>query len=349
MQRSNGRLVVMAPHATRTGSTKVLLGLLPELHRSLGRGLAIELASGGPLAADLRAFGTPLQPGEVPAAVLVNSCLAAGHAWRWVGRVPIAVYLHEPGEVIDRMSEEALEVLVAASHVMCASDSVMADALVAGVAPQAASVLPPILSPSRRVTDPEVRAACDLAGVGAGEPLVIGCGEAGRRKGADLFVEIVRSVGKRVPGTRFAWAGRRVVPFSQQLDYDVSLLGLAPHLRWLGELEDVGPLMAAADVLVVPSRYDPQPLVTVEAAQADTPTVGFAVGGLAELARDGGALVAPFPDSEALAALVVRLLADPEERRRVAARARSRAERLQAPAVVVPRFVEVLRSLLDRE
>jgi glycosyltransferase involved in cell wall biosynthesis len=85
---------------------------------------------------------------------------------------------------------------------------------------------------------------------------------------------------------------------------------------------------SAADLFVIPSREDNLPNTVVEALACGTPALGFAVGGIPELIRPGETgLLAPAEDAEALAAAMGRLLRDRDLRLRLAAQARSVAER----------------------
>jgi glycosyltransferase involved in cell wall biosynthesis len=97
---------------------------------------------------------------------------------------------------------------------------------------------------------------------------------------------------------------RRLVALAGQL-------GVTERVRQLGFRDDVGTVLGAADVLVVPStRPEPLGLVAMEGAAAGLPVVASAHGGVTELVRHGvtGMLVAP-GHPEALA-MALRLLAD---------------------------------------
>ena len=71
-------------------------------------------------------------------------------------------------------------------------------------------------------------------------------------------------------------------------------------------------LLAAADVVVLPSRYEPFGIVALEAAAAGAPLVASTAGGLAELVVDGvtGLSVAP-GDVDGIVDAVRAVLADP--------------------------------------
>jgi len=109
----------------------------------------------------------------------------------------------------------------------------------------------------------------------------------------------------------------------------VARTGIEGRVRFLGRL-DPDALAAhyrAADLVAVPSRYEPFGLVALEAMAAGAPVLAAAVGGLAELLPpDEPAMRFPPGDPDALAARAAALLGDAGLRRRVADRGRRRAE-----------------------
>jgi glycosyltransferase involved in cell wall biosynthesis len=99
--------------------------------------------------------------------------------------------------------------------------------------------------------------------------------------------------------------------------------GLQGRVKLLGSRspEDVAALLAAADVMVLPTRAEGLANVWVEALACGAPVVTSDVGGAREVIDrpEAGALVPPVP--EAIAAAVRALLDDPPPRSRVAASA----------------------------
>ena len=101
-------------------------------------------------------------------------------------------------------------------------------------------------------------------------------------------------------------------PLKGQLRALADKLGVAERVRWLGWRTDRGALLRAADVCVLPSRFEPFGTVMLEAWAAATPLVAAASQGPAALIRDGdNGLLVPVDDAIALAAAIRRLAADP--------------------------------------
>lgn len=108
-------------------------------------------------------------------------------------------------------------------------------------------------------------------------------------------------------------------------------LGLERCVRFCGfrTQRELRPMLAAADLLVMSSRHEAGPLVALEAAATGVPTVGTAVGHLAEW-TPAAALTVPVGDWAALARAIGRVLGDEELRLQLAANAQRVAIRENA-------------------
>jgi hypothetical protein len=113
-------------------------------------------------------------------------------------------------------------------------------------------------------------------------------------------------------------------------------LGIASRIAFLGWRQDVGALLAACDVLVVPSRIEPLGNVVLEGFAAARPVVAAAADGPRELIEEGrtGRLV-PIGDDAALAAALADLLADPARAAAMAAAGRAAFDAHHAEAPVL--------------
>ena len=91
----------------------------------------------------------------------------------------------------------------------------------------------------------------------------------------------------------------------------VDSLGLADAVRYVGVVDEVAPLLEAADVLLLPSETESFGLVALEAMASGVPVVASDVGGLPEVVEHGvTGFLAPVGDVEAMAGFCLELLKD---------------------------------------
>ncbi len=113
-------------------------------------------------------------------------------------------------------------------------------------------------------------------------------------------------------------------------------LGIEERVRFLGETPDVAPLLACADLFLLPSSQESFGLAALEAMACGTPVIATDVGGIPEVVAAGetGELFKP-GDIEAMSAAAASILSDGPrvERMRAASRARA-VERFSAEKVV---------------
>jgi glycosyltransferase involved in cell wall biosynthesis len=114
---------------------------------------------------------------------------------------------------------------------------------------------------------------------------------------------------------------QRMAQDHELIDY-ITFHGFLPHSR-------LRPLVDRAHLLIVSSRHEADPIVVLEAAMAGVPSVGTAVGHLADWAPSA-AVAVPIGDHEALAQEIVALLDDEDRRLEVAWRAHQHARREDA-------------------
>ena len=119
---------------------------------------------------------------------------------------------------------------------------------------------------------------------------------------------------------------------------------------WHGFLEDgeIDALMRQADIFVAPSLYESFGLIYVEAARYAIPSVGFAVGGVPEVVKDGvDGLLAPEGDGAALHAALLRLVEDEALRDRMSRAARAGFEAKFGYELMAERLERVYRETAE--
>jgi glycosyltransferase involved in cell wall biosynthesis len=166
------------------------------------------------------------------------------------------------------------------------------------------------------------RARADLGG--PGRPVVLAVGRLTVQKGLDVLIDAVSRLQDREPPPLLAIAGEG--PLAGSLAARARAGGV--EARFLGARSDVPALLAAADVVVVPSRWEGQPLVLQEALRAGRPIVASRVGGIPALTGAEAALLIPPADPPALAAAIASALDDPGLARRLETAAAARAAAL---------------------
>ena len=161
------------------------------------------------------------------------------------------------------------------------------------------------------------------------------------QKGFATLIEAATRWQDLSPAPLLAIAGEG--PLRAELTASAAPLGAA--VRFLGHRADVPALLAAADVFVLPSVWEGQPLILQEALLAGRPIVATRVGGIPDLTGEDGALLIPPGDPAALAAAVRRVLTSPSLARRLADAALARARTLPSENDAVEAAIAVYRHL----
>jgi glycosyltransferase involved in cell wall biosynthesis len=158
-------------------------------------------------------------------------------------------------------------------------------------------------------------------------------------KGVDCLLEAFALVRAAAPQAHLVVVGGG--PERDGLLAKARRLGLDGCVTFAGLRRDVADLLAAFDVVAVPSLNEGMGKAAVEAMAAGLPVVASAVSGLREVVRDGetGILVPP-ADPGRLADAILQLLRDPVLRVRMGAAGRARAE-----SYSVARMVDALAAL----
>jgi glycosyltransferase involved in cell wall biosynthesis len=263
---------------------------------------------------------------------------------------PLAVTVHNapPSAGVNGAIYRALELVVAhgAAAVLCVSADLGARMARAGAGDVGRALVP---APPRGAggVPPEAveaaRADLRIGGMGGegSRPLIFAAGRLAPQKGFGGLLEAARHWQGLSPVPLLAIAGDG--PLAGTLAGRAALLG--PAVRFLGHRRDVPALLAAADLVVLPSRWEGQPLILQEALQAGRPIVATRVGGIPDLTGEDAAVLVPPDDPDALAAAVRQVLTDPALAQRLAAAARERARTLPTENDAVEAALAVYRRL----
>jgi glycosyltransferase involved in cell wall biosynthesis len=174
-----------------------------------------------------------------------------------------------------------------------------------------------------------------------GRPLVVTVARLADQKGLSTLLDAAAGWAHRRPLPLVAIAGEG--PLEASLAARISAGGLP--VRLLGRRSDVAVLLAAADVVVVPSVWEGQPLVVQEALRAGRPVVATRVGGIPGLVGEA-ALLVPVGEPAALEGAVSRVLDDPTLAVRLAGAATRQAMRLPTESEAVEQLAGVYSGVL---
>lgn len=166
-------------------------------------------------------------------------------------------------------------------------------------------------------------------------------------KGPDLLLDVAARWKRDRPDVHFVLAGPAEREMRRQLTARVAAAGLKETVSLPGPTPDPLAVLAAFDVLAVPSRREAFPLAPLEAMSMRVPVVAARVGGLPEMIRDGeNGYLTPPDDVDALGAALARAL-DPPERAGVVEAAYRRVgecfTRDQMVSEIEARYQEVAR------
>ncbi len=126
-------------------------------------------------------------------------------------------------------------------------------------------------------------------------------------------------------------------------------LGLEDDVLFLGKQSRIPELLAVSDVLLLPSEMEAFGLAALEAMACGVPPVATRTGGVPELITDGvDGCLAPVGDTDAMAAYVVSLLTDRDRYIRFSQAARRTAETRFSTSLIIPKYEEYYRQVLDR-
>ncbi|CAM5546749.1 Alpha-D-kanosaminyltransferase OS=Streptomyces lavendulae subsp. lavendulae OX=58340 GN=kanE2 PE=4 SV=1 [Streptomyces lavendulae subsp. lavendulae] len=261
-------------------------------------------------------------------------------------RVPLVVTWHggapEPAGALGRLRRLLERRVARAAAVVLGASSDQVDLARRRGARDARLAAPAV--PVATAGEPAAEAGKTRAELGAVErPLVIAVGSLVARRGYALLLDAARAWRVLDPLPLLVIAGEG--PLRSELARRIEAEGLP--VRLLGRRRDADRLLAAADVAVLPSRWEGRSLLAQEALRAGVALVATEVGGVPELVGDAAVLV-PYGDPGALAGAVAGLLHDPDRRAALALAGRAQAATWPSEDETVAQVLSVYDELMER-
>jgi len=155
--------------------------------------------------------------------------------------------------------------------------------------------------------------------------VIAGVGRLNPQKNFSLFLDVAAELAPRFSELRFLLAGEG--PEESMLYEKARALGLADHIVFAGYVADTRQVYAAADILLMPSRFEGLPMTLLEAMAMGLPVVASKLDGIAEVIEDGreGFLIES-NDTHSFAERCAALLENPAKSSELAANARAKIE-----------------------
>jgi glycosyltransferase involved in cell wall biosynthesis len=187
------------------------------------------------------------------------------------------------------------------------------------------------------------RDARSKLGLSPEAPVIAGVGRLNSQKNFSLFLDVAAALTPRFPNLRFLLAGEG--PEEAMLREKAHHLGLTDRIVFAGYIADTRQVYAAADILLMPSRFEGLPMTLLEAMAMNLPVVASKLDGIAEVIEEGreGYLV----DSADVSGFVERcavLLENPAKSSELAANARTKIE----AHFSVERMTSAVEAIYDR-
>ena len=170
-----------------------------------------------------------------------------------------------------------------------------------------------------------------------GSPLVLFLGRLNPLKGPQFIVEAAPSLAAEFPGITFVFVGPDQSGYRARLEARARALGVSERVHFTGMISDFDEKMQAyssCDLFCLPTSYEGTSQAIFEAMSQGKPIVATRTGGIPYQVEGGncGYLV-EFGDVKALTEAMGRALREPSEAQALGARAKSRVEGFQYPAL----------------
>jgi len=239
----------------------------------------------------------------------------------WLARVPVRIATHRGKiEAFPRWRQILHGVLIntrIAHTLIVVSEQTRQQAIEEGVWESRITVIPNAVKPLD--TSSLNRAAIRKnLGLNEDDVFLLSIGRLTYQKGHEFLVQAMSKVSSHFPNAKAGICGDG--PLRPQLQAQIVEAGLSAQVRLLGAWEDISPLLASAEIFILPSRWEGLSRALMEAMAAGLPVIATQVDGIKDLITDGvNGLLIPSEDAEALGNSILQLIDDTEMRKRIGA------------------------------
>ena len=239
----------------------------------------------------------------------------------WLAGVPVRIATHRGKiEAFPRWRQVLHSVLInigIAQTLIAVSEQTREQAVDEGIWESRITVIPNGVKPldTSSVNRTVVRKELGLI---EGDIFLLSIGRLTYQKGHEFLVQAMSNVVSRFPNARVGICGDG--PLRSQLQTQIIESGLSNYVKLLGAWENVSPLLASAEIFILPSRWEGLSRALMEAMAAGLPVIATQVDGIKGLITDGvNGLLVPSEKAEALGNSILQLIDNAEMRKRIAA------------------------------
>ncbi|MBI5963251.1 MAG: glycosyltransferase family 4 protein [Chloroflexi bacterium] len=266
----------------------------------------------------------------------------------WLARVPVRIATHHGViENFPRWRERIHTWLINhnfAQTLVAVSSRIQEQALLEGINSKRVAVIKNGIAPLslERVNRPEFRKE---AGLKDEDLFAVSVGRLVYQKAHSVLIQAMPSVLKKYPNFKLGICGDGVL--ISDLEALILKLELRNSVKLLGKRDDVKGFLSAADIFVLPSRWEGLPIALLEAMSAGLPVVATQVEGVDEVVKDGehGFLV-PVENSEALADAILQLLDNRRLRREMGEAAKAHILEQYTEDIMCEQYFQIITKLL---
>ncbi len=272
-----------------------------------------------------------------------------GLPFAWLARIPVRIATHRGKiEAFPRRRQwlHSLLINIGMAHTLIAvSEQTRQQAMDEGVWENRITVIPNGVTPLDTLSVNRIEARKDL-GLGESDIFLLSVGRLTYQKGHEFLVQAMPKVVSRFPNVKAGICGDG--PLRSQLESQILRLGLGNHVRLLGARADVSPLLASADIFILPSRWEGLSRALMEAMAAGIPIIATRVDGIRDLVTDGAhGLLAPAEDSEGLENSILQLLGNPQMRKKIGLAGQEHVLSVHSTDGMCQKYYDLMLSLLE--
>ncbi len=268
----------------------------------------------------------------------------------WMAGVPLRIATHHGAvDKLPRWREKLHTWIInrnIAHLLVTVSEKTRQNALEEGVDPHRIFVIQNGIAPLsiEGVSRREVRKE---AGVEEEDILLLSVGRLVYQKAHEVLLAAMPLVLRECPNVKVRICGDGVL--RSHLEEQIEALGLRNTVKLLGKCDNVVKFLAAADIFVLPSRWEGLPIALLEAMSTGLPVVATHVEGVDEVIEQGEhGLLVPIEDAPALANAILQLARAPELRRKMGNAARQRIGHIYTVDRMCERYLQLMLRFLQK-